>query len=460
MTKSGYVLAGFETLATIVDNFIKNSKERYHDNFTRQDISNFLAKTCSGFLHSFGQNFNGKSKPHKYMSQEEHLYTRCRDTRLFDGATFITDSGGFQISIGKFDRKLSEDLIKLYYEFLYEKHEVLDKAFILDVPPGPGCKIFETFDDVYNLNLKSYLIAKSLPQPVKDKIIYIHHFRTPKLWEIYTKIMRENELFKEFQYHGTGGIVANMASDTAIPCIIYVLPMIPLINEAKKYNKTFLNFHILGGANFRDILFYELFKIHVKNVHNIELNITYDSSGLFKGLMIGRYIQLDDGHTLRKADLRSCNITSRFKDDKKVGQVLKECLNEMARDNGFKEIEMEDIYDNVADTFFEEVKVYAMLYMLNQFAVIQDRMKNEVKELYQLYCSNNLQDFNNETIRITQALNSGKITRKQKAKSSSISKSLDMLTNLDENYCQYIVNKFLSKDEFEDLNKKSLVRNI
>lgn len=460
MAKSGYVLAGFETLATIVDNFIKNSKERYHDNFTREDISNFLAKTCSGFLHSFGQNFNGKSKPHKYMSQEEHLYKRCRDSRLFDGATFITDSGGFQISIGKFDRKLSEDLIKLYYEFLYEKHEVLDKAFILDVPPGPGCKIFETFDDVYNLNLKSYLIAKNLPQAVKDKIIYIHHFRTPKLWEIYTKIMRENELFKEFQYHGTGGIVANMASDTAIPCIIYVIPMIPLINEVKKYNKTFLNFHILGGANFRDILFYELFKLHVKNVHQIELNITYDSSGLFKGLMIGRYIQLDDGETLRKADLRSANINSRFKDDKKVGQVLKECLNEMARDNGFKEIEMDEIYDDVADTFFEEVKVYAMLYMLNQFAVVQERMKNEVKNLYQLYSSNNLQDFNNETIRVTQALNSGKITRKQKAKSSSISKSLDMLTNLDENYCQYIVKKFLSKDEFEDLNKKSLVQTI
>lgn len=457
MIQSGYVLAGFETLATIVDNFIKNSKKRYEDNFLREDISKFLSQTCSGFLHSFGQNFNASSKHHKYKDQESRLYEKCRDTKLFDNCTFITDSGGFQISIGKFDRKLSEDLIKLYYAFLYEKHEVLDKAFILDVPPGPGCQIFETFDDVYNLNLKSYLIAKNLPQPIKDKIIYIHHFRTPKLWEIYTKIMRENELFKEFQFHGTGGIVANQSSDTAIPCIIYVLPMIPLINEAKKYNKTFLNFHILGGANFRDILFYELFKIHVKSVHNIDLNITYDSSGLFKGLMIGRYMLLDCDQTLTKVDLRSCNINSRFKDDKKVCDVLKQELNKMALRNKFKEIEMNEIYDNEADTFFEEVKVYAMLYMLEQFAIVQERMKNEVKNLYQLYQNNNLEQFNNETLRITQQLNSGKITRKQKAKSTSISKSLDMLTNLDENYCQYIVNKFLSKDEFDDLSKKSLM---
>jgi hypothetical protein len=458
MPKSGYVLAGFETLATIVDNFIKNSKNRYIENFSRQDISRFLSETCSGFLHSFGQNFNGKAKPHKYLSQEENLYKRCRNTRLFDGATFITDSGGFQISIGKFDRKLSEDLIKLYYDFLESKHEVLDKAFILDVPPGPGCKIFETFDDVYSLNLKSYLLAKNLPEDIKKKIIYIHHFRTPKLWEIYTRIMRENELFNEFQFHGTGGIVANQSSDTAIPCIIYVLPMIPLINEAKKYNKEVLNFHILGGANFRDILFYELFKIHVQHVHKIELNITYDSSGLFKGLMIGRYMLLNDEGTLRKADLRSINInrTFTFDSQKKISQVFKEELNKMAVRNNFKEIEMKEIYDEQADTFFEEVKVYAMLYMLEQFAIVQERMKNEVIKLYPLYQTKDL-DFNNEILRITQELNSGKITRKQTSKSTSVSKSLDMLTNLDEEYCQYIVNKCLSKDEFSDLSQGSLV---
>jgi len=458
MPKSGYVLAGFETLATIVDNFIKNSKQRYEDNFTRQDISRFLSETCSGFLHSFGQNFSSKAKHHKYLFQETNLYTRCRSSRLFDGATFITDSGGFQISIGKFDRKVSESLIKLYYEFLYMHHEVLDKAFILDVPPGPGCQIFETFDDVYSLNLKSYLIAKNLPEDVKKKIIYIHHFRTPKLWKIYTKIMRENEMFKEFQFHGTGGIVANQSSDTAIPCIIYVLPIIPLLNEAKKYNKTFLNFHILGGANFRDILFYELFKIHVQNVHQIELNITYDSSGLFKGLMIGRYMLLDDNGILRKADLRSINInhTFTFDSQKKISQFLKEELNKMAVRNNFKEIEMKEIYDSEANTFFEEIKVYAMLYMLEQFAIVQERMKNEAIKLYPLYQTKDL-DFNNEILRITQELNSGKITRKQTSKSTSVSKSLDMLTNLDEEYCQYIVNKCLSKDEFSNLSKENLV---
>ena len=50
------------------------------------------------------------------------------------------------------------------------------------------------------------------------------------------------------------------------------------------------------------------------------------------------------------------------------------------------------------------------------------------------------------------------MSRKQKSKSTSISRSLDMLRNLDENYCHYIVNKSLSKDEFVDLTNDKLIK--
>ena len=106
------------------------------------------------------------------------------------------------------------------------------------------------------------------------------------------KILDENNLFDKFKHFSTGGIVANMSTDLIIPCIIYILPLIPLLNRAKKFGRKYLNFHILGGAGFRDVLFYELFKIHVMEKHGIELNITYDSSGIFKALMIGRFIHI------------------------------------------------------------------------------------------------------------------------------------------------------------------------
>ena len=64
----------------------------------------------------------------------------------------------------------------------------------------------------------------------------------------------------------------------------------------------------------------------------------------------------------------------------------------------------------------------------------------------------------NKTISPLRSLNGGKITKKQISKSYSIINSLKMLENLDEDYCQYIVNKYLAKDEFIDLiqNEKIL----
>jgi hypothetical protein len=51
-------------------------------------------------------------------------------------------------------------------------------------------------------------------------------------------------------------------------------------------------------------------------------------------------------------------------------------------------------------------------------------------------------------------INQGKLTKKQMKKSGSIASSLDMLVSLDEDYCKFLVNKFLAKDEFFDLDDK------
>jgi hypothetical protein len=454
MLRSGYVLAGFETLTTIIDNYMLGKRGRWNDNFSRDQISAFLSESCSGYLHSYGQNFGRRKKMEKHNINEANLFKKCRETGLFNNCTFIADSGGFQISIGKFDRKTADLLISMYYEFLEEYHEVLEKAFILDVPPGPGCKIFESFDDVYRLNLASYLKAKMLPESVRKKIIYIHHFRTPKLWEIYTKILRENNLFPEFNYHGTGGIVANMSGDVAIPCIIYVLPLIPLLNECKRHNKDYLNFHVLGGANYRDILFYELFRKVVFEEHKIKLHITYDSSGIYKQVMHARFLHVRDTHgNISKLDVKTKNLHRRFKsEDAIVSNVYNKVLNDFAVQFGFKPISFDEgVYDPKTGTFFEDIKTYSILYTLNTYGDVQAIMNDFANRVYPIYKSGDPEDFNRECLHATRIINQGKITKKQKTKSYSISKSLDMLKNLDEGYCQYLVNKFLAKDEFKEL---------
>lgn len=451
--KSGYILAGFETLAGILNNFIANdSKGRYDNNFTAQEISNLLSTTVSGFLHSYGDKFAGRKKYGKYNQSEADLYQRCRGFGFFNNSNFIADSGGFQISIGRLDRRESDLLLDMYHDFLIEHHQVLDRAFTLDIPPGPNCDIFKDFDDIYRLNSASYLKAANLPDEVRRKMIYVHHFRSPKLWDVFKRILTDTEIYPQFENFATGGIVASMSGDTAIPCIIYLLPLIPLLKETIKYKRNYLNFHILGGANYRDILFYELFKLQVKKIHNIELNITYDSSGLYKGLMIGRFLHVMGGNgIIRKMNIRSSHLGMRFENDMTINDKYGMELNKFARKYNFKEIDMSSPYDPVADTFYEEVKIYSMLYMLDFYSVMQTRLREQVAEIFPLYEAGDYMEFNNQIENITRFINEGKITRKQKAKSTSVITSLDMLRDLDETRCKYIVDKCLSKDEFTNL---------
>ena len=99
-----------------------------------------------------------------------------------------------------------------------------------------------------------------------------------------------------------------------------------------------------------------------------------------------------------------------------------------------------------------------MLYSIESVRRIQEVSKQHSDELYPLYESGALEEFNRGVEQITRKFNYERITRKQKAKTNSLIRSLDMLTSLDEDYCEYIVNRFLAKDEFTHLNHDRTLR--
>ena len=465
MNKSGYVLAAFKTMGVILDFFVRGKSGRYNNHFTRDQVAEFLSQTCAGFLHSYGQNFPNKKKYMKYNQTEAKLFHRCRSMGFFNKSEFIVDSGGFQISIGKLDRRESDLLCKMYYEFLEEYSDVYDRGFILDVPPGPGCKVFQNFDDVYKQNLDSYNTARSLPEEVRKKIIYVHHFRTPALWDIYSRILNEDGMFSSFEYHATGGIVANMSSDMSIPCIIYVLPLIPLVNKARACGRNYLNFHVLGGANFRDVLFYEFFKKTLKDKHDFNLEVTYDSTGPFKQVMNARFLYArDDNGYIRKMGIKENDLDKRFRKERTTEQQFETMLNDMAHKFNFKKINVDGVYDMypnrsgiLTKTFHADVKSYSILYSLYKYSIMQEEMKEFVERVYPIYDEGDLETFYKECFEMTRVINQGKLTKKQKIKAYSIPRSLDMLCTLDEDYCKYLVGKYLAKDEFTDLCDKSRV---
>jgi hypothetical protein len=463
MDDSGYVLAGYDTLAKLLHRFTTGLKaeDRWNNQFTKDSLQEFFNKVCVGFLYSFGQNFPNKRKYHKYKYIMFEGMRFCRDTEFFKGSKLFLDSGGYQISIGRLSKRESKILFDMYYEWLQEFPQMYDRAFILDVPPGPGCRVFNDFYDVYKWNYDSYMIAKNLPKEVKDKLVYVHHFRTPKLWEIYTKIMRENELFKEFNFHATGGIVANLVSDMIIPCFIYTIPLIPLINECKKYKRDFLNFHILGGAGYRDVLFYELIKRLVLDVHKIKLNVTYDSSGAFKQVMFARYMWVKDGDGhLRKMDIRSSNLQNRFYGEERVIDTYQRMIDELTNENNFKKINIDEVYMDNEGSMYEDVKIYSIMYALHRYHTVKKDLEVLADEIYPLYKEKHYDAFYHRCIEATRLLNQGKLTSKQETKAHSFIRSLDMLVELDEDYCQFLVNKFLAKDEFVQLFENKRIMTI
>lgn len=447
MKDCGYVSAGLETIVALFSKFVNSEVGKTY--LTQENICNFLSN-LTGVLHSYGEGFSKRRDYNKFNKMKKRLLEVSKDTGFFNKTDLILDSGGFQVSINRLTPKEAVLLEKYYYEFLTENIELYNRAFILDLVPGPNCKVFKDEEDLFDKNYKSYLKASQLPNEVKKKIIYIHHFRTPMLWRTFSTLLKD--YFNNFNYFATGGIVANMRSDITIPCIIYILPLIPLLNQVISNNRDSLDFHVLGGSSYRDVFFYEIIKKHVKETHNIKLNISYDSSGLFKGLMNARYIDVISGDLdIQRLNLKTTNLSMKCMNGKTNLEVIRDEVLELCDNMSLTPLKIKNMYDPETGTFYRENQIYLMLYLLRNFMKLQTLCKKKVEEMYEVYQSSDIDSFINFCERILRKINRGKITKKQRAKSSAIYNSLQLLTNLDEDRCEFIINKYLSLDEFTEL---------
>ena len=452
--KSKFICAGFESLSECLDSYIKKNGD---DVFRRDKIANFFETTVSGFLHSFGTAISGKNGKlnKKTISSQVSIFKKARSTHFFDRSLFYVDSGGYQISAGFFDRNQTEDLIKIYHDFLRNDSDVFDRAFVLDITPGPNDKVFRSESDIYDYNLRTYSLAKELPTNIRKKMVYIHHFRTPSLWRAFKRILTD-DMFLSFENFATGGIVASSKSDVDIPCIIYVLPLVVLLNKTIAHNKKRLCFHILGGANFRDIFFYELMAKHVKRVHDVDLVITYDSSALFKGFLMSRRLPVLVDGVSQFVSLRSSDLSFHTFGKRTNKDMILDSVNEMAKEFSMKQLDG-NLYDSENKTLLPVVSLYGMLYYLYYYYKAQNYIRKQVDLIYRYYESGEIAKFSQECLDITQKLNGDKITRKQRVKTNCSVNSLKMLSTLDEDFCEYIVYNLLVKDEFTHINNSTRV---
>ncbi len=452
-----YVIAGADCFASILDNFI--NKHSSGEFFTDKELKIFVDNSINRFLYSFGNGLSYKTK--KISKNHTDKIVREIDKMksvpfMEDGIIYI-DSGGFQVAMGAIGAKDMPQFIETYHNFLETYSEKFDHAFSLDLPPGPGTasEIFESYAQIEELNRLSYRRTANLPQSVKDKMIYIHHFRTPSLYKTWSKFLWDEDLADGFINFATGGIVASMSTDMTIPIIIYTIPLSEIVKYALSKNLKAFNFHVLGGANFLDVFYHKLFSYHIKKVHNIDVKITYDSSAIFKALAIGRFIPVfnNDGNLI-KMDLRSKNIHLRFDNTCTIEEKVYELLNEIAEIYGFAKLNAVDhpIYDEERGTFSRCIHMYLICYYLHIYRHLEIDSEKFVEEIYPSFENNKIQDFDDRCYKYAQKLNQGKITKKQKSKISSLYRSLKILTNLDRDYNEFLINKFMAADDISGMD--------
>lgn len=447
---SNFVCAGVDTFEAIFRRFLNSRNVGNHLNSDL--LSVFLENTVNKYLLSFGSNLSYKTKKiaNNHVEKFMKIVDTIKNSPFMKKTELYIDSGGFQVSMGALTVGNMIPFIDLYKQYLEQHVDLYDKAFTLDLPPGPGSSdIFDSYKEIENLNRISYQKLASIPQNVKDKLIYIHHFRTPSLYKTWSKFLWQENLADGYKNFATGGIVQNMASDITIPIIVYTLPLSSITKFAlAKKIKTF-KFHVLGGANFIDVFYHRLFAYHINKTHKLNMEITYDSSAIFKGLLIGRFIPvLKQNLDLIKMDIKSSCLHLQF-DNCTIEDKIYIVINELCKQFNFKEIntKTEPIYSKESGTFTEIVALYLMLYIFFVYKQLEMLADIHVKRIYPMYQNGETSNFDNECLKITQSLNQGKMTSKQQAKTYSIFKSLNVLKDLDEQYNEHIITKFMSGDD-------------
>jgi len=462
-----YVVAGVDTFVDLISKYIDVHDKKQH--FTEESYADFLSHTISKYLFSYGTGLSYKTKKISKNHKEKIARSvhKINDRQFMKDTHLYMDSGGFQVSMGAIETKSMPKFITDYHQFLEEEKDKYRWGFCLDLPPGPGSEdIFDSYQQIEDLNRLSYQASDNLPKDVRDKVIYIHHFRTPSLYKTWSKFLFDENLGHDYEYYGTGGIVANLSSDITIPVIIYTIPLSSILRYIKSQNRTSFKFHILGGANFADVFYHKLFTHHIKQYHNVDVEITYDSSAIFKGLAIGRYIPvLQKNGNLVKMDLRSNNLHLQF-DGAPINDKVYIIMNEMADKYGFKRLdqETEPIYDPIprgktdAITFDRGVHMYLMAHILNTYRQMEILSDAVVENIYPMYQSGEIELFDQACIEFTRKLNQGKCTRKQKAKTYSLYKSLKLIENLDEDYNEYLVNKFMQSGDISSMSGAGTIK--
>lgn len=447
-------------------------------------INKFLLENVNKMLSSIGL-ILCPPYYHKDEPISENLIDKYRTKFLnyfhsmefLNNLEFIIDSGGFQIQQGYLLSENIPDFIDQYYDnFMTKCNKLYNYAFNLDIAPGANYCPFDTKEEMYELNKYSFSKAFNIPKEAKEKLIYIHHFRTPSIHEVYKKLLFEDNLAEGIPNFSTGGLVS-FSKSLDSPCILYIIPLLDIIHYCKENNITKFRFHVLGGSEWREILGHKFLEKHIKETLDLDITITFDSSTFFKGVCMGRYFYLPcDNNIIKKLSFKQTDLDIFSKET----LFTKKCVSGTSRDifyelcNEFLEKYDMPLIDNGTESIYSEggsltrsVYVYMIMQTLKTFNLVEKWCTEFVEQNYKYYKTDEyLFNSNVEEMMIKLSGASGINLRKMYNKSNAIYNSLNMIDEYKKEpnrileKCSNIVKDYLSADDSIGENNSDLDINI
>lgn len=442
---SNFVAAGLPSMQHHLDSALMD----HPDLVNEESINKLFVDNVNKFLTSFGvvlrrdvviDNFLVV----RYLKRLNKMISKP----YMKNCQITVDSAGYQIQQGYMQREDIPKFIDIYYDdFIINNHQLFDKAFTLDISFGFNFNPFESWKDVKYLNYKSYEKAIQLPDEVRHKMLYIHHFRTPRLYEVSRELF--SNMASDFKYFGTGGLVSLSNTKNTPPCVMYVVPLMDVVKHAVDNNMKEISFHVLGETEFKSVLVHCFLEYHVKQTFGIDLTITYDSSTIFKTLGVGRYTYyMDDNHKIWKLPLTSEDIKNSFKGGSTSEDIWYDIINEACTPYGMSKINKASqpmYYDNGG--FNRLFYAYCVFQMFHLFKKTTEYCRDVVKKLYPYYLDNDELGFSQRLRPYMLGFNNGRDTRKVDFRISNLFNTLRVLSDMDFDYTKYLVDEYMAAEE-------------
>jgi len=404
-----------------------------------RDINKYVEAFCNKGLISFGLNLNSKTSrdnvflKDRYVKNVGKFLTKYYDiSKIRNSIDLFIDSGGYQVSCGYIKKELIPDFISAYTDFLNQYD--FDYAFSLDIPHLPDLK---TREELFNLNIRAYNLIDNILPEKRNKLYFVSHFRTTELEKVWNRIIFETDILKKYHNYAIGGLVSSQPATKRLQFNLYTLGILQIIFGLGKSLPDPFNFHILGSATAKNIIYNAMIKKHIKELFNLkEVNLTFDSSTVFSKVQMSRIFTYFDEKTKRVIDV-SLKSSELDNINKFIGKTNREIVIEvLEKIFEFSNIDMKDalpstemirtIYCEDTNTIHRELLPYILAmesYALNK---ITEYVVNDIsEELYHYYKTGNDHMFMVILNNIFKTFNTKK---NNTAKSISIKTSMDTIS--------------------------------